>query len=160
MNWDAIGALGEIVGAFAVLASLLYLALQVRAFTKSTRGESERELMSVWDDAIFRAFQDRETTSIRRRAVREGLDALDEDERQVFAALLGRIVNTHFMMWRMAERGLLEPDLLAGADMVIVRNLNNSAGRRWWSASHNYFQTDYISHINELIEDEGTQYDT
>ena len=30
MNWDAIGAIGEIVGALAVLATLIYLALQVR----------------------------------------------------------------------------------------------------------------------------------
>ena len=152
MNWDAIGAIGETIGAFAVLASLLYLALQVRAFTKSTRGESERELMSVWDDAIFSAFQDIETASIRRRAVRDGLEALEEDERQVFGALLGRVVNTHFMMWRMANRGLLEYDLLQGADKVIVRNLANPAGEKWWSSNFNYFQEGYVSHVNEILK--------
>lgn len=31
MNWDAIGAIGEIVGAFAVVVSLVYLALQIRS---------------------------------------------------------------------------------------------------------------------------------
>ena len=30
MNWDAIGAIGEIIGALAVLISLIYLAVQVR----------------------------------------------------------------------------------------------------------------------------------
>ncbi len=30
MNWDAIGAVGEIVGALAVVVSLVYLAIQVR----------------------------------------------------------------------------------------------------------------------------------
>ncbi len=30
MNWDAIGAVGEIIGALAVVVSLLYLAAQVR----------------------------------------------------------------------------------------------------------------------------------
>ncbi len=30
MNWDAIGAIGEIVGALAVLLTLIYLAVQVR----------------------------------------------------------------------------------------------------------------------------------
>ena len=151
MSWEAAGAIGEIIGALAVLASLLYLALQVRAFTKSTRGESERELMSVWDDAIFTAFQDPQSAGIRRRAIRDGLDTLDDDEQQVFAALLGRIVNTHFMMWRMANRGLLEPDLLVGADMVILRNLANPAGQRWWSSSQAYFQDGYVSHIHSLL---------
>lgn len=31
MNWDAIGAIGEIIGALAVVVSLLYLALQIRS---------------------------------------------------------------------------------------------------------------------------------
>ena len=30
MNWEAIGALGEIVGALAVVLTLAYLAIQVR----------------------------------------------------------------------------------------------------------------------------------
>jgi hypothetical protein len=28
MNWDAIGAIGEVIGAVAVVASLVYLAVQ------------------------------------------------------------------------------------------------------------------------------------
>ena len=30
MNWDAIGAIGEIIGAIAVVVTLAYLAIQVR----------------------------------------------------------------------------------------------------------------------------------
>ena len=30
MSWEAIGAVGEVVGAVAVLATLLYLAVQIR----------------------------------------------------------------------------------------------------------------------------------
>ena len=30
MNWDAIGAIGEILGATAVLVSLIYLSIQIR----------------------------------------------------------------------------------------------------------------------------------
>ncbi len=31
MNWDAIGAIGEILGALAVIATLAYLATQVKS---------------------------------------------------------------------------------------------------------------------------------
>ena len=30
MNWDAIGAIGELVGAAAVVGTLFYLAIQIR----------------------------------------------------------------------------------------------------------------------------------
>jgi antirestriction protein len=35
MNWDALGAIGEIIGAGAVLITLAYLALQIRQYKKS-----------------------------------------------------------------------------------------------------------------------------
>jgi hypothetical protein len=33
MNWEAIGAIGEIVGSFAVLITLIYLAQQIKQNT-------------------------------------------------------------------------------------------------------------------------------
>ena len=36
MNWDAVGAVGELVGAFAVVMTLLYLALQTRELRSAT----------------------------------------------------------------------------------------------------------------------------
>ena len=37
MNWDAIGALYEAIGALAVVITLLYLAIQIKEQTKETR---------------------------------------------------------------------------------------------------------------------------
>ena len=37
MNWEAVGAISELVGAIAVLVSLLYLANQIRQSTAPTR---------------------------------------------------------------------------------------------------------------------------
>ena len=44
MNWDAIGAVGEIVGAFAVVVSLIYLALQIRQTREHAKLETELHL--------------------------------------------------------------------------------------------------------------------
>ena len=41
MNWDAIGAVGELIGAFAVVATLAYLAVQVR-FAKASAADLSR----------------------------------------------------------------------------------------------------------------------
>ena len=48
MNWEAIGAIGEIVGAAAVVASLLYLAIQTRSNAKALRANA------IWDaETVF-----------------------------------------------------------------------------------------------------------
>ena len=42
MNWDAIGAIGELISAAAVLVTLIYLAVQVRQARKMQLAESIR----------------------------------------------------------------------------------------------------------------------
>ena len=56
MNWDAIGAVGEIVGAIAVVVTLAYLAVQVRMARITAAAEttySTLEAYSRWRMAIL-----------------------------------------------------------------------------------------------------------
>lgn len=40
MNWDAIGAIGEVIGALAVVLTLAYLAIQIRQNASSVRASA------------------------------------------------------------------------------------------------------------------------
>jgi hypothetical protein len=44
VNWEAIGALGEVLGAVAVIASLAYLAVQIKANTTSIEVASRQSV--------------------------------------------------------------------------------------------------------------------
>ena len=44
MNWEAIGAVGEILGATAVLITLGYLAVQVRQSTRAMKTSTSSSL--------------------------------------------------------------------------------------------------------------------
>ena len=46
MNWEAIGAIGEVLGAFAVVMTLLYLAVQVK-YAKNATTDATRPLELV-----------------------------------------------------------------------------------------------------------------
>jgi hypothetical protein len=48
MNWDAIGAIGEIVGALAVVISIAYLAIQIRSNTRATKASAGFEATHSW----------------------------------------------------------------------------------------------------------------
>jgi len=48
MHWEAIGAVGEIVGALAVVLSLIYLAIQVRQNSEMARAESRLRAVATW----------------------------------------------------------------------------------------------------------------
>ena len=44
MNWEAISAIGEILGAAGVIITLAYLAAQIRQNTKVSRGATRQDL--------------------------------------------------------------------------------------------------------------------
>lgn len=86
MNWEAIGAIGEVLGAIGVIATLGYLAAQIRHNTRSVRAASRLDIASGWrthnrqllDPAVNRAYQ-------------EGLRAYPDmpyEERNIFSNLI------------------------------------------------------------------------
>lgn len=48
MNWDAIGAVGELVGAAAVVATLLYLSVQMRLSREAAQVQSSYSTIDVY----------------------------------------------------------------------------------------------------------------
>jgi hypothetical protein len=49
MNWEAIGAIGEILGALAVVASLVYLAIQIKQSSRIERSRAFQEIFATYD---------------------------------------------------------------------------------------------------------------
>ena len=79
MNWDAIGAIGEIVGAAAVVLSLLYLAIQLRQSNRLVERAAVKELIS--DRAEYNKFvsADAELNSLYWKGMKTP-DQLSESE--------------------------------------------------------------------------------
>ena len=107
MNWQAIGAVGEILGAIAVFVTLVYLALQIRQNTKVTNAGTS----SYINDALARIHgairSNGEFADIWLRGCRD-LDALSETDRV-------RFINHLLEMLNLAEYiHLLERQQLAG----------------------------------------------
>ena len=85
MNWDAIGAIAELVGALAVVATLVYFSIQIRSLSAdsyasslSAIDEGERDIQRLYI----------ENASLIQKANRG--EALEEDEffvlREIFQA--------------------------------------------------------------------------
>ncbi len=47
MDWEALGAIGEMVGAIAVVATLGYLAIQLRQNTKSVHANTHQQILNA-----------------------------------------------------------------------------------------------------------------
>ena len=52
MNWDAMGAVGEVVGALAVVISIVYLAIQIRQNTQTTKLSVEIDISKSFSTSL------------------------------------------------------------------------------------------------------------
>jgi len=52
MNWDAIGAIAEVIGALAVLITLAYLAVQVRQNSTQLREAARLAKIASLDNTV------------------------------------------------------------------------------------------------------------
>ena len=67
MNWEAIAAIGEAIGGFAVIASLMYLAVQIRQSRQLERAASIREMFAKGSDMVgYTALHPEKLETIRR----------------------------------------------------------------------------------------------
>lgn len=77
MNWDAISAVGESLGAISVLITLIYLSTQIRQANRVSRFSTSRDIMAQFNDQFRLYATDK---SIRDVLLKEGELTQDENE--------------------------------------------------------------------------------
>ncbi len=104
MNWEAIGAIGEVVGAQAVVWTLGYFATQPRQNTKAMQSTAELEAARHWSEQNIRAALDDHIPRIMDLGNREAA-SLNDDECRKYIWFLA----SHFFMvdgsWKLYQRG-------------------------------------------------------
>jgi hypothetical protein len=79
VNWDAIGAVAEAIGAVGVIASLLYLATQVRASTRASAVEAKLQSTRLLNEFIDDLIENPELNDLYLRGLAD-LESLSESD--------------------------------------------------------------------------------
>jgi hypothetical protein len=103
MSWDAIGAMGEWAGAIVVVATLFYLAKQIRQSNQMSRSSASREMMAQFDD-LNRLY----ATDPSIRAVLLKKDTLSREEDEVLYAFTLMYCNAWATAQILFDQGQIE----------------------------------------------------
>ena len=146
MSYQDLGAIGEFLGFFAILATLVYLALQTRIAQRATRVQSVRDILNDFQ-VLWNNLQNPTTSTIVRAAVNDW-DALNHNEQMVahsfFVGLLVHLTNALELEEHLPEL----VTFIQGWEDNVLGMLQTDGGSRWW-AQANYL---FLPIVRERIE--------
>ncbi len=133
MNWEAIGAIGELIGAAAVVLTLLYLVKQIKQNTESTEAVGLQTWQSDSAAHWLAMAQNSELSRNVATCVYDSRDLSDDNWVQVGCWFLNnfRQYQTTFIMH---ERGVVDDELFVVEMRMAARNLQIPGIRQWWDA--------------------------
>lgn len=106
MNWEAIGAIGEIIGALAVVVTLIYLVIQIRQNTAAVATATYESTMSGFNDINVVVASNPELASLLDRGT-QNPNLLSAEEITQFNFLLRCYANQWWKLLKLHERGSL-----------------------------------------------------
>ena len=153
MDWNALGTIAEIVGAAAVVVSLVYLAIQIRTNTKAIKASSNFEVAHSWSEfnKSFLSLPD-ETLALCLKAYEPRTEVSDLSDVEYF-----RMVAMHRTIFQSLEGqyyqyryGFLEPGVWRNRARVARGILDLPVFREWWK--HELKHSTYSDEFVEAIE--------
>jgi hypothetical protein len=156
MNWDAIGAGGEVLGALAVLATLIYLASQIK---QSNRFESAKHL-DVHMDRIrqfhYEIATDPETSRIWHTGLVAGELSIEEQQRFDSLATVRILIQRDAWMRARTLSGTvdIEPEVYLQilAALIAINPGLHSVWQDRYNTSRT-FNREFVELVNPMIEE-------
>lgn len=146
MNWEAIGAVGEIVGALAVVVTLFYLAQQVRHSTRMARAEMTKDLYLASRSAIMDV-----TSSDRLAEIWADIRPFEDEaaaRRHTFYQSFFRLYELQF---NLAKQGFLDDSIATSYILVIRMFARTRHFDAYWAGARNEFHEDFAAYVDEQI---------
>ena len=128
MNWDAAGAIGEIVGATAVVLTLVYLAKQIKDSSTQVKVNSLTALNTIYNDAFIPIYTSRENMNIWVTGLSSPEDLPDVEREILFMMRLIAAFETVAAQYR---KGTLEEYDFQRYRKTIKAIAQTPGGRAW-----------------------------
>lgn len=158
MNWDAVGAVGEIVGAVAVVLTLIYLALQVRQSANATQAFSIQTASSL-DQEFLLALGTSKETAVLWASYLSAPEKLSDEERLQGAYLMASFIRRLENVYIQHRLGALSKEGWQSRQRMF-NGIANSAGYAAYLSSPpgQFIDKDfrfYMGELSEMSEESG-----
>ena len=150
MNWEAVGAISQIVGAVFVGITLIYLAAQLRQNTSALKSSAFLAVSTLMGSTmeVWATHSDIAPLLIRAQA---GLDGLTPDERARFGFMMMMTYRRLETVVVQRHLGFIDRELTEGFERSALSALRSKGVRQWWDASKDAFSNLFSAWVDEKL---------
>jgi hypothetical protein len=150
MNWEAIGAVAELLGALAVFVTLIYLAMQIRQNTgavQSAASQAVHENFALW---YGKTQSDPVLLDVSIRGMADYWSLSQIEKAQFIALFMNFTIHTQNAYYKWQE-GSLAPELWRGWEYVSMNIFATPGGKDFWAERSYLFADAFQKFVTEEI---------
>ena len=154
MNWEAIGAIGEIVGATGVILTLMYLSVQIRQSTRASKASTAQQFSNNWIN--LNLFYAHEADQIGEISLADpDLTELQKQKSSAFWRALTHQWSNSYYQYR---QGNLDDELFAQTEREVRGYLSDPRLRAhlevlWWGEQAHGYNDAFDDFLRQILAD-------
>jgi len=148
MTLEQWASLGDIVAAGAVVASLIYLGVQVRHANLLSRAQTRQSMMELTHEQLMLQVSD---PAIWLGVFNEGQRSLEEKVKTNMWLTL--FMRQREYEWFTRNEGLIDPQMFNAYAGVIAMILGTERNRRWWKIRRDVkeFDPGFMKYVDDIL---------
>jgi hypothetical protein len=157
MNWEAVGAVAELLGAIGVIGSLVYLAKQIKANSDNVT-QNTKALISNRDISSNESVLEIMGSQIRNPDLaaltmkgNSGSETLSDVERYQYSMVLSSMFESHQTFYIQQRGESISPELWAYYSNVFDGICRSPGVRTWWEQNRERFNPSFSEYIQKKI---------
>ena len=150
MSWDAIGAIGEIIGAAAVVLTLAYLGVQVRQNNRNMRNAAYQHVQSELNAARASVSENTSLARALRIASFQTDDQLNADEAMQFHFWMLQAFWAFHACYRLHWEGLISDEEIEGRRREVAAIKGGPGFLQWWESASQFFDARFCQFVDEI----------
>lgn len=152
MNTGELANYAEIIGGIAVLASLIYVAIQIRHNTAVVRTSNYADLSFKLSEFNSLVAQDNDLAEIYNRGI-ESYDGLSDVEKTRFNMAVSRMMQAVQAMFHLRRRGYIDARLAQTNFDSVALLLAAPGMQEWWQANAHWWEDDFRQQVDQMARD-------
>jgi hypothetical protein len=150
MTMLELGALGELIGGFAIIVSLLYVGVQVKDSARATRSAAANDASASMQSWYQEMGSNRQASDMWFNALTSPKPLATHDEFQ-FMLMMHAVFYALQNSYLLSKEGTLDAEFHDAISTAIVAIKDLPGMERYWRQRKNFFHSGFTKYVDDLL---------